>query len=1285
MTTLVLRAAGSVAGSMLGGPIGGMIGGAIGAVAGYAVDSALFGGQRKAPMPKHATLDQLTSNEGASIPRVYGRARLGGELIWATRFEEQLTVTKQKKKGAKGGAGASQKVKTYQYFANVAIGLCEGPIAGIRRVWADSKELDLTTVTYRLYQGTETQTPDPLIAAKEYPNPVPAYRGMAYLVFERLPLSEFGNRLPQIAVEVIRPLNDVHAQARGVCLIPGAGEFVYDTIAIARQGEPGVTVSENRHVQTHTTDFLASLHNLRDVCPNVRSVSFVVAWFGDDLRAGRCSLAPRVDNATKVTRPEAWSCAGLSREQARLISFDGGKPIYGGTPSDASIIRALREMRAQGFSVMLNPFLMMDIAAGNTLTHPYTGQQGQPPLPWRGRITGEIAPGRPGTVDGTAAAEAEISRFFGRARVADFVLSQDGVFNVAPDWRYRHFILHYAHLAKLAGGVDAFLIGSEFIGLTRLRGASGNFPAVSAFAALARDVRAILGAGTKIGYGADWTEYGAYWPAPGELRFPLDPLWAAPDLDFIGIDCYWPITDWRGPEDADAKEARSPYDPDYLARRTADGEGYAWYYPDEASRVAGRRIPIQDGIGKPWVNRPKDIRNWWLNPHVERRAGVETTATPWVPRSKPIWFTEIGCPAVDCGGNAPNMFPDPRSSENGRPPFSRGLRDDLMMMRMLEGAFTFWDNADNNPVSPLYGGRMVDTGRIHIWAWDARPFPAFPSMAGTWGDAANWTTGHWINGRFEAVAIDRFFEHLFAAAGLNLPRPDIDALIDGFTIHGIAAPRDAIDGLCDLTGYDLVASSGRLRFVAGHEAPVAALTADDLVPDANGKWLAIRRAQDSDLPREIKLTFLDPDHLYRSASVSSRRIEGRTQRKTLSETGLILWRGAAQRLAELWLERRWTMRETAEARLRPGLIALEAGDVITIDIGHGRRLWQVTRINDQNERNVELRSVRRATDAIAGSPAILPVSTPPAIASAPALLVFAPPTALADPAPLLMAAAYAKPWSGGYDIRRGRDADGDEESVATIDAPATIGTLSAPFGPGPVWRFDRSNAIEVTLSGGSLVSVGESGALAANALAAVGSLQAGWEIVSYANAELIGERRYRLTGLLRGLGGSELCARRLLQAGAQFVALDGALATLTTDPQEIGALSHWRAGADETLIDVKAAPMADALRPLAPVHPRVKRRPDGLAIRFTRRTRINGDGWEGADVPLAEDFERYRISILNERQDVVRQIETDTPSCLYTNELTDFSGAQTSLRLRIAQLSRIAGEGLPCIANCLIQ
>jgi hypothetical protein len=91
------------------------------------------------------------------------------------------------------------------------------------------------------------------------------------------------------------------------------------------------------------------------------------------------------------------------------------------------------------------------------------------------------------------------------------------------------------------------------------------------------------------------------------------------------------------------------------------------------------------------VFRFKDLRAWWQNPHFNRPGGVESgTPTAWVPQSKPIWFTELGCPAIDRGTNQPNVFFDPKSSESFTPYFSRGWRDDAIQRAYLEATYLFW-------------------------------------------------------------------------------------------------------------------------------------------------------------------------------------------------------------------------------------------------------------------------------------------------------------------------------------------------------------------------------------------------------------------------------------------------------------------------------------------------------------------------------------------------------------------------------------------------------------------
>ncbi|KAF0171201.1 MAG: hypothetical protein FD162_3129 [Rhodobacteraceae bacterium] len=82
----------------------------------------------------------------------------------------------------------------------------------------------------------------------------PAYRGTAYVVFEELNLSAFGNRLPQISFEVFRPLADpdtAEGLVKAVTMIPASGEFTYATAPVKKTtGSGGATVAENLNAIT---------------------------------------------------------------------------------------------------------------------------------------------------------------------------------------------------------------------------------------------------------------------------------------------------------------------------------------------------------------------------------------------------------------------------------------------------------------------------------------------------------------------------------------------------------------------------------------------------------------------------------------------------------------------------------------------------------------------------------------------------------------------------------------------------------------------------------------------------------------------------------------------------------------------------------------------------------------------------------------------------------------------------------------------------------------------------
>jgi hypothetical protein len=582
MATLVLGAVGSaVGGALLPGGVsilgttltGAALGGAFGSIGGSVIDQALLGplasssGQTRIDQgPRLFDLKLGASSEGAPLPRIYGRMRVPGQLIWATRFKEDVIVTTQTTGGgqAKGGknlfdqpsAGAHGKNDTvqsieYRYYANAAYAICEGEITRVGRIWADGQELDQSNLTIRVYRGSEDQVADSLIAGKEGgSDETPAYRGTAYVVFDNLPLAEFGNRLPQLNFEVFRAVDDFEKIVRAVTLIPSAGEFVYEDDSVIRI-DTGQTISENLHTAQGGTDWKVALNQLEDQLPNVGRVSLVVSWFGTDLRIGQCEVRPGVEVPEKTTQPYVWSVGGVTRDEAYVVSEIDGRPAYGGTPADKAVVSAIQDLKARGYSVTFYPFISMDVAQGNSLQDPYSGETGQPPYPWRGRITCDPAPSAGGSVDKTAACGAQVASFVGDAAVGDFTIAGNTVLYSGPDeWSFRRFILHYAHLCEAAGGVDAFIIGSEMRGATTLRSSASSFPFVDALIDLAADVRSVLRPGTKITYGADWTEHRGHQPqdGSGDVYFHLDPLWASSAIDAVGIDVYWPLSDWRDGE-----------------------------------------------------------------------------------------------------------------------------------------------------------------------------------------------------------------------------------------------------------------------------------------------------------------------------------------------------------------------------------------------------------------------------------------------------------------------------------------------------------------------------------------------------------------------------------------------------------------------------------------------------------------------------------------------------------------------------------------------------------------
>ncbi len=1288
MATLLLSAAGAALGAGFGGSVlglsGAVIGRAIGATIGRAIDQRVLGaGSEPVDIGRIERLRLTGAGEGAAIGQIWGRMRVSGQVIWATNFVE--TVRRRRT-----GKGAPKpKVNEYSYSVSLAIALCEGEILRVGRIWADGNEISARDLNMRVYTGSETQLPDPLLEAIEGSGKAPAYRGVAYVVIEDLELSSYGNRVPQFSFEVVRAAQGPAVQSsqtldqvvRGVALIPGTGEYGLATTPVHYAEGLGRNRTANVHSPSGLTDFATSLRQLTEELPNVGAVSLVVSWFGDDLRCSSCTIRPKVEQTLRDGVGMPWRSGGITRAHAQEVPKVDGVSVYGGTPSDASVIEAIRALRDSGKEVMFYPFILMDQVPGNVLPDPWSGAVTQPALPWRGRVTLSTAPGRPGSPDRTAAAAAEVATFFGAAQPGDFVVSGESVTYAGPnDWGFRRFILHYAHLCAAAGGVESFCIGSEMRSLTQIRGAGDVFPAVVALKSLAADVRSILGPNVKISYAADWSEYFGY-HVDGDIYFHLDPLWADPNIDFVGIDNYMPLSDWRDGEDHADAGFGSIYNPAYLMSNIAGGEGYDWYYDGTEGALAQRRLPITDGeYGEPWVFRYKDIRSWWSNLHYERRNGERLSEpTAWSPASKPIRFTEYGCAAVDKGTNQPNKFVDVKSSESGLPAWSNGRRDDLIQMQYLLAMASFWSKAENNPVSPVYAGQMVDTSHAYAWAWDARPFPEFPGQSDIWNDGDNYARGHWLNGRASNQPLASVVSEICHRSGADqIDVQSLFGLVRGYQQADLATARSSLQPLMLAFGFDAFEREGKIVFRTRDARLQASLGPDDLAlsPDIDGSIEATRLAE-SETAGTIRLGFVDAQSSYEVRAVETRFPDEEALTVSQTDLPLAMTRIEGLTAVERWLAEARVARDTIRFSLPKSRLSIGAGDVVGYD---GRR-FRVDRVEQAEGQILEAVRVEpgvylpsdRIDETISVRAFSAPVPVVPVFLDLPLL------TGTEVPHAPHVAVA-AQPWPGTVAIWSSAE-DAGYEINRLVAASAVIGVTESPMTAHRPGLWDRGPPLRVRLVGGELTSASAVSVLnGANAMAIGDGSGANWEVFQFRTAELVAPDTYELSERLRGQLGTDGVMPSVWPAGSTVVLLDLALSQLDLAASARGLARYYRVGAasrgydDVTTVLRVEAFDGIGLRPYPVAHLRPTVLAGDVTLTWKRRTRIDGDSWQSSEVPLGEETEGYLVRVL-QGTTTMAEYSVSQPSFTYTAAMRAADTVAGPFQLSVAQLSSSFGPG----------
>jgi len=611
----------------------------------------------------------------------------------------------------------------------------------------------------------------------------------------------------------------------GVHLLPSTGEFAYDTISAVglQRGSSGLNNATILNFFSSSpgapTDYTNAITQFQAEYPECTTVSLVIAWFFNSEDASSCNVYPSTNFilgefeqwSGGAFAPVNWKVSGLTEQDfpglIPLPSLPGSTNfVYGGTPSDPSVVRCIRDLKSRGFRVVFYPFLL-GTSAG---------------FPWRGRIT---SPG-----DLTQTATSDVATFMGNATVGEFTrdatnLTVDYTGNLF-DWTYRRMILHYANLCIVAGGVNLFVIGSELRGLEILRGpgwtkpgtldGSGNavwdYPMVAQLNGLANDVRTTFdtagfaknstGLENLITYSADWSSWMG-WQHPGANgQWPhLDQLWANPNIDFVSFDNYMPVSDWTtGAGGLDATNWREPkftaawppgptefnglglsgpptiYSMPYLKGNIEGGQYFDFFYSDSNNLGRGLdpngtdlQVSLPEGdrlsqtrnqyFPQQEILANKQLRWWWNNDHQAVYDNGDGSGfsphgsqTEWIPNSKSIITLEYGFAACDKATNQPNVFFDPKSTESFTAywsiwdPANEGgflpRRDDTIQALALEAVYEYWNVDGNNEI--VGGVPMLNWNFCCVWNTDARPFPTFPTLSSAWGDAGNWPQGLWI-------------------------------------------------------------------------------------------------------------------------------------------------------------------------------------------------------------------------------------------------------------------------------------------------------------------------------------------------------------------------------------------------------------------------------------------------------------------------------------------------------------------------------------------------------------
>jgi hypothetical protein len=429
-------------------------------------------------------------------------------------------------------------------------------------------------------------------------------------------------------------------QIKAAVIGPEAGEYGYEITLI--NNENGGVINGYPGNQSQPS-ILGVIQKIKEGYPNLKKISLSVGWYAFGDKAEDIKIAPKV----RGNEGPDWEVAGYTRDTAESITkHDLDHYIWQGTPTDRSVVQLCTLLKNEGFEVTFYPFIFVD-----TLEQT-----------WRGAISAQ---------------------------------SDDGVANFLNE--YNKFILHYAALeyqgVKLKDVLSGFIIGTELEALTKYRSATTKeFKFVDGLIELAAASRKILGEGVEISYAANWSEYAM----DNNGWRHLDKLWADKNINYIGIDAYFPLLP--------AKEDQSLLTPEDIMRGWQSGINYDYYLDEGIEKKLSPEYALQN------------LAYWWGHKH----KNPDGSLSAWVPKSKKIVFTEAGYTSINHTATEPWAYVDDQADGLGLPSGSNGVVDLRNQYVAYEGTLNFVNKINEVPenkgmIADIYWYNFDPKGPTDAW------------------------------------------------------------------------------------------------------------------------------------------------------------------------------------------------------------------------------------------------------------------------------------------------------------------------------------------------------------------------------------------------------------------------------------------------------------------------------------------------------------------------------------------------------------------------------------------